>query len=582
MKTMKNLLFLPFILAILLLNSCQEEEIQIIDNTPQQAIVANSTIVDLISRTTTNDGSSDNIIDNASCLNIELPVTVIVNGLEITIDSESDFDTIESIFDELDDDDDSLNIIFPITIILSNYDEIIIENQDQLENLIDSCGGENEEDDDIECVDFVYPLTYSIFDTNDNTISTVTINSDEDMYHFIHEIDEEDIIALNFPITLIFSDGEQVTANSIQDLENILESAVNFCDEDDDNDYGDDDFNLDELNELLVECPWIVHSIHRNNDNISDIYVDYALQFEANGVVKIRRRNGEVVEGTWTTSESDNGIALTLNVEALNDFTLEWFASKLEDDRIELHNGNGNRIILRQNCDLNFDNNIDRIENILKECIWRIHDLEVNDVHHEEQYIGTPLKFEDNNIVKLRVNGEYVQGTWGIIESGSGFALKMSFDNRPELNLSWFITELENDKIELENQNSEMKLKRVCSDTDDDVQFINEVLIDGTWIITYAEEDGINETTNYNDFILDFLVSRRVHVTGNLQNFDGSWMAYRNDDNQLKLGLNFHENDPFSELNNRWRIIEITSTRIELVDYSSTGEIEKKVVFEKQ
>ena len=176
-----------------------------------------------------------------------LPVTIFVNGLEIIVDSEEDFEVIEAIFDELDDDDDSIDIVFPIVIVLSNYDEIVIENQDQLEEFIAGCSNENEEDDDIECVDFIYPLTYSVFDTDDNIINTVTINSDEDMYDFIQEIDENDIIALNFPVTLEFSNGEQVTANSIQELEGILESAVDFCDEDDDNDYCDDDFDLESL-----------------------------------------------------------------------------------------------------------------------------------------------------------------------------------------------------------------------------------------------------------------------------------------------------------------------------------------------
>ena len=581
MKTMKKLLIIPFLFMGLIFNSCQEEGIQIAQDNPQEAIVANSVVANLIQQTATRDGSYDNIIDGASCMNIQLPVTVFVNGLEITVDSEEDFDVIEAIFDQLDDDDDSLNIVFPITIVLSNYDEIVIENQDQLQTFIDTCGGENEADDDIECVDFVYPLTYSVFDTNDNIISTVTINNDEDMYNFIHDIDENDIIALNFPVTLIFSDGTETTANSVQELGDILNSAVDFCDEDDDNDYGDDDFDLEELNQLLVTCPWVVHAMERDNDSVSDTYRDYVLLFEANDSLKIKKRNGVIVKGLWETSESDNGVVLTLNVEGLNDFTLNWYVSELEDDKIKLQNENGNRIILRKNCDTDFDQTIARIENILKECFWRIAELEINDIHYEDQYIGTPLKFEDDGVVKLRINGEFVTGTWEIVEAGSGFALQMTFDGRPNLNLSWLITELENDKIELENQNSEMELEKVCPDADDAIVFINEALIDGTWGVAYFEEDSVDMTTNFNDYILDFLESRRVHVTGNGSDFGGSWMSFRNDDGQLKLALNFMDHDIFYELNNRWRIIEITNIRIELVDYSDNGLIEKKVVFEK-
>ncbi len=588
MKTMKKLLFLPLLFSMFFLNSCQEEGIVILQDNAEEAILANSVAADLIQRTSARDGSIDNIIDQASCIEIMLPLTVYVNGLEITVNSVEDYEVIEAIFDQLDDDEDSLDIIFPITIILSDYTEIVIQSQDQLENFIENCAGENEDDDDIECIDFVYPITYSVFDTNNNVINTVTINNDEDMYHFIHEIDENDIIALNFPVTLEFSDGQTITVNNVSELEEALSSAIDYCDEDDDNDYGDDDFSLNELNELLVTCPWVVHAIHRDDNNISETYRNYALQFNEDGTVKARRRNGEIVEGTWSTEISANhGVQLTLNFPTLDDFTLVWSVSELEDDKIELHTEGGNRIILKKNCHIIFDQTIERIENILKECFWRIDDLEINDVHHEDQYIGTPIKFEDDGVAKLRINGEYVVGTWEIMVSGAGFVLQMNFDGRPNLNLSWLITELEDDKIELENQNSEMELKKVCPDADDDIVFINETLIDGTWSVAYFEEDSVDMTANFNDYILDFIQSRRVNVTGNGQDFGGSWLSFRNEDGQLKLALNFMDHDIFYELNNRWKIIEITASRIELVDYrdddgyNGPAIIEKKVILEK-
>ena len=63
--------------------------------------------------------------------------------------SREDLDLIEEIFDELDDDDDILDIFFPITITLSDFSEITIENQDQLEQYARECleGG----DDDGRC-----------------------------------------------------------------------------------------------------------------------------------------------------------------------------------------------------------------------------------------------------------------------------------------------------------------------------------------------------------------------------------------------------------------------------------------------
>ena len=60
-----------------------------------------------------NDGSSDNIIDNANCLSVQLPVTVTVNGIEITINDDDGYQDIEDIIDLFDDDIDSIIISYP-------------------------------------------------------------------------------------------------------------------------------------------------------------------------------------------------------------------------------------------------------------------------------------------------------------------------------------------------------------------------------------------------------------------------------------------------------------------------------------
>ena len=41
-----------------------------------------------------------------------------------------------------------------------------INSLDELEDYADDCNDENEDDDDIECMDFVYPITASVFNSN--------------------------------------------------------------------------------------------------------------------------------------------------------------------------------------------------------------------------------------------------------------------------------------------------------------------------------------------------------------------------------------------------------------------------------
>ena len=118
MKTKFKLLLLVPFFALLLFSSCQDEVVEITDPSEAEALVAESTLTTLISSASKMDGSKDNIIDQASCLSIELPVTVVVRGLEIIIDSEEDFKVIEKLYDEFEDDEDKLDIVFPITIVL--------------------------------------------------------------------------------------------------------------------------------------------------------------------------------------------------------------------------------------------------------------------------------------------------------------------------------------------------------------------------------------------------------------------------------------------------------------------------------
>jgi hypothetical protein len=582
MKTnLKTVLLIPFF-ALLLFTSCQDEVIDITPAEESEALTAESELTSLMFSTSIMDGSADNIIDNASCTSIKLPVTVNVNGLEIYIDSEEDFAVIEAIFKEFDDDNDHLEIIFPITIILSDYEEIVIENHDALEELIKDCRGENEEDDDIECIDFHYPISFSVFNTDFQIIDVVTIENDRQLHHFLKRIKNKEVIAsLNFPITLEYADGTTLDVNNNEELARTIKEAKDACDEDDDNDYGDDDFTKERLDNYLVACPWVVHEFKRNDVNLSNQYNEYALNFKEDGVVVMRARGGDMLTGTWSTRVTERGALLKLEFETLADFTLEWIVYDIEDGKIKVFEVGGNRIILKRNCDIVFEITKERIENFLQECYWRVARLHVNDSDNEKDYIGTPLKFYADNVVKLRVNGELVVGTYQIGVRNAGFILQITLEGRPDLKLEWLITFLEEDLIKLENANNQMILKRHCPGTDDDLNYVDAVLINGLWEVALYEDATGNLTENYFMYTLDFKETGRIVVTDpNNGISNGSWLAYRNDG--LKLGMYFGDNAPFRTLNNRWAIKEITQNRIELKDYSANGEVERILVLEKK
>ena len=196
MKKFLNLATYTFMLAgALWLGSCQEEfeEVNTSSTTGASFKAASETAV-LIENTSSLDGSFDNIVDGSSCFALNFPYTVNVNGLDITVDSREDLDLIEEVFDEFDDDIDILDILFPITITQADFTEIVINNKEELAELVRSCV-EGGKDDDIECIDFVYPITLYTFDINNTQTGTITVESDEQLRRFFHELDDDDIIA---------------------------------------------------------------------------------------------------------------------------------------------------------------------------------------------------------------------------------------------------------------------------------------------------------------------------------------------------------------------------------------------------
>jgi len=158
-----NYLLILAFFALLSFTSCQDEILEVTETDEETLIAPNSTLANLMQYTVTNDGSVDNIMDNSNCFSVNLPVTIIVNDITITINTLEDLAFIEEIFDEFDSADDFLEFLFPITIILNDYEEIVIENESQLEAFIEACI--DDEDDVIECIDFQYPISFSIYNT---------------------------------------------------------------------------------------------------------------------------------------------------------------------------------------------------------------------------------------------------------------------------------------------------------------------------------------------------------------------------------------------------------------------------------
>ena len=335
--------------------SCRKEEREFVQAPEDETLLANSNIALLMQRTALNDGSIDNIVNRANCLSIVFPYMVTISGQQITINSEADYAIIECLFEEFE--SSELSIIFPIDITFADFSEVTVNNITEFNSYTNNCNGENETDDDIECLDFQYPIEASIFNSNNELLDVININSDHQLYNFIEDINEDDIITIQFPISVILSDNTEVIINNLIELELAIENAENTCDEDDDYDYEDDDCDdctSEMVKDLLTTCTnWNVDKLERNGTDYDTVYNGYDFNFYTDGTLSVYW-NSTTVYGTWITSGSGNNIEIIINVPALPLCNNNWIVHEIDncssETKVDLRVGDNDRLRYENNC----------------------------------------------------------------------------------------------------------------------------------------------------------------------------------------------------------------------------------------
>lgn len=348
-KYFKFSLYAILLVAAMAFIACQNEEPFQEDIDPELTLAAGSSIVEMLERTSSNDGSYDNIVDGASCLGIQFPYTVTANGSELSIQAMEDLQKIEDIFDAADDGVHSMQIAFPITITKADYTEVTVNSEGMLHDYVEQCV-EDGDDDDIECVDVEYPVNLFTYNPNLQQTGKVTVNHDKEFRRFLAGLTDSDLISIDFPLVFDRIDGTEVTVNNNTELAAAMERAIEICDEDDDDDYNDDDFTKESLDSLLVVCPWSVRKLERIDLDIYEQYQYYLLNFKEDGRVISDNGFGLITEGKWSVSVSDFKVFLTLEFKEVQEFNGTRYTYEIGEGKIKGEAGENDTIVLEQAC----------------------------------------------------------------------------------------------------------------------------------------------------------------------------------------------------------------------------------------
>lgn len=351
---------------------------------------------------------------------------------------------------------------FILTSIYFIHSEVTVNSDEELEELVKDCKGENEEDDDIECLDFEYPFSASVFNESNELILTITLEDDEQLYNLLNDLEQYAAVTINFPIKVKLSSDTIVTINNLEELEEAISNAINSCDEDDDNDYDDDDCDdctTDILNQFFAECQeWKVDKLKINGEDYTDNYDTATFYFKDNGYLKIIK-NGDIFEGEWSASGDANDIKITIHVDGFDKFNKTWTLHEIQDDNDEIRVSlfSGDDILRFESLCNKGSNSGDKLSDALTSAnsIWIVEQYLDNGEDKTADFEPFEFYFETSGVVKAKTSTTVDSGEWKSLNEATKLFMEFpSHDILERLNEDWKVIEITDTYIKLYVVNS--------------------------------------------------------------------------------------------------------------------------------
>lgn len=223
---MKNLisklfvvLFMTFSLVIV---SCSNEKV---DETSPEAEVEEGVSQELMSnlfdsaRSAASTNQESDYVEEGECFVINYPYSVTDGETSTTFSSDDDLIA----FLETLDYDAEVYIEVPFDVTFADGSQLTINTYEEFEIILNDCYSDYDYDDDYddyedECFELNYPLTAVDYEGNQ-----VTVNSEQDLYNF-------EFAGFVYPISVTLTDGSQVSVNSPQEFDTLYNDCYDIED----------------------------------------------------------------------------------------------------------------------------------------------------------------------------------------------------------------------------------------------------------------------------------------------------------------------------------------------------------------
>ncbi|PKQ45078.1 hypothetical protein [Confluentibacter flavum] len=311
---MKNLKSITSILLVTFLafTSCQDELDSENGQNPNTN-AANSQTASNLERSSMYDGSFDDFIDGMSCSSILLPVVANVNGTQVSILTQSDYQLVLNILGEITNDDDVVTLQFPLTVKMSNYTEVQVANQAEYDALIDACETvENEGKSAISCIDIDFPITILTYSLNLEQTGSVVIESEQELYAYMNNLGNNELFAINYPIAATLNNETVISITSDLDLQASISDCLDVEEAED-----TAEAEAKNLETIIVDGAFKVQSFVNAGVEKATDYANYTIDFANDKTCTAVNSTISTVEGTYeVTSETEVFLDLTFSGNA--------------------------------------------------------------------------------------------------------------------------------------------------------------------------------------------------------------------------------------------------------------------------
>lgn len=193
--------------------------------------------------------------------------------------------------------------------------EDVIQKDSELYDLLTKVTTETDDPlQDIVCIDFVYPIHLLIYNSNLETIGSVTIIGDDNFSAFLGILPADQSLSISYPISTTLADGSEFTVNNNTELK----IAIDSCSREDIISYCNGLFCTSSPG-IVTPCVWKVE-YYDDGDNK---YVSGYFDVNVDGTIKLFYNNQQYT-GSWVFAFVNDEYHLNINLEGTSQVALDW------------------------------------------------------------------------------------------------------------------------------------------------------------------------------------------------------------------------------------------------------------------